>query len=230
MEKDIVVINKRLFRETRTIEVSGDIIVPDIKPDIVSVINTNGLGYLYKEDTQSGRVRVDGNLDTYIVYLADNGETRSIQNTFTFSESMESNNLKENSFLKHEVVVESVEAKVLNERKLSISGKVRIKLEAFEKEDVEIQNSMELDNLEVLKENCEVKSLIEVNRIKTSIKEDIAVDNTLEVAEILKVDIDIKNIENKISYNKVLAKADADVRVIFLTEDNKIGLAKPKYQ
>lgn len=226
MEKDIVVINKRLFRETRTIEVSGDIIVPDIKPDIVSVINTNGLGYLYKEDTQSGRVRVDGNLDTYIVYLADNGETRSIQNTFTFSESMESNNLKENSFLKHEVVVESVEAKVLNERKLSISGKVRIKLEAFEKEDVEIQNSMELDNLEVLKENCEVKSLMEVNRIKTSIKEDIAVDNTLEVAEILKVDIDIKNIENKISYNKVLAKADADVRIIFLTEDNKIGLAK----
>lgn len=226
MEKDIVVINKRLFRETKTVEVNGDIIVPDIKPDIVSIINTNGIGYVYKEDAQTGRVRLDGNLDTYIVYLADNGETRSIQNTLTFSESMEDNNLKEGLFLKHEVVLESVEAKVLNERKISISGRVSIKVEAFEKEEVEIQNNLDTQNCEVLKENCEVKSLIEVNRIKTSIKEDIAVDNTLEVAEILKVDIDVKNLENKISYNKVLAKADADVRIIFLTEDNKIGMAK----
>ena len=68
MEKNIVVINKRLFSETKTIEVNGDIIVPDIKPDIVSVINTNGIGYVYKEDLNTGRVRVDGNIDTYIVY------------------------------------------------------------------------------------------------------------------------------------------------------------------
>ena len=31
---------------------------------------------------------------------------------------------------------------------------------------------------------------------------------------------------NKISYNKVLAKADAEVKIIFLTEDNKIGVTQ----
>ena len=94
MEKNVVVINKRVLSETKTIEVTGDIIVPDIKPDIVSIINTNGIGYVYKEEVNTGRVRLDGNLDTYIIYLADNGETRSIQNTLTFSESMESSNIK----------------------------------------------------------------------------------------------------------------------------------------
>lgn len=226
MEKNIVVINKKLFSQTKTIEVNGDIIVPDIKPDIVSIINTNGIGYIYKEDLNTGKARLDGNLDTYIVYLADNGETRSIQNTLTFSESVESSNIKETSHLKYEAFLEVIEAKVLNERKISISGKVRIKVEAFEKEEVELPNSLEtLENVEVLKENCEIKSLIDVNKIKTSIKEDISVDNSYEIAEILKTDIEVKNIENKISYNKVLAKADADVKVIFLTEDNKIGLA-----
>ena len=226
MEKNIVVINKKVLSETRTIEVNGDIIVPDIKPDIVSIINTNGIGYVYKEESNTGRVRVDGNLDTYIVYLADNGETRSIQNTLTFSESMEGSNIKETSYLKHQVELETIEAKVLNERKISISGKVRIKVEAFEKEEIEIPSALEnLENVEVLKENCEIKSLIEVNKIKTSIKEDIAIDNSYEAVEILKTDIQIKNFENKISYNKVLAKADAEVKIIFLTEDNKIGLA-----
>lgn len=226
MEKNIVVINKKVLSETRTIEVNGDIIVPDIKPDIVSIINTNGIGYVYKEESNTGRVRVDGNLDTYIVYLADNGETRSIQNTLTFSESMEGSNIKETSYLKHQVELETIEAKVLNERKISISGKVRIKVEAFEKEEIEIPSALEnLENIEVLKENCEIKSLIEVNKIKTSIKEDIAIDNSYEAVEILKTDIQIKNFENKISYNKVLAKADAEVKIIFLTEDNKIGLA-----
>ena len=67
MEKNVVVINKRLFSETKTVEVTGDIIVPDIKPDIVSIINTNGIGYAYTEDLITGRVRPDGNLDTYIV-------------------------------------------------------------------------------------------------------------------------------------------------------------------
>lgn len=226
MEKNVVVINKKVLSETRTIEVNGDIIVPDIKPDIVSIINTNGIGYVYKEESNTGRVRVDGNLDTYIVYLADNGETRSIQNTLTFSESMESSNIKETSYLKHQVELETIEAKVLNERKISISGKVKIKVEAFEKEEIEIPSALEnLENVEVLKENCEIKSLIEVNKIKTSIKEDIAIDNSYDAVEILKTDIQIKNFENKISYNKVLAKADAEVKIIFLTEDNKIGLA-----
>ena len=225
MEKNIVVINKRLFSETKTIEVNGDIIVPDIKPDIVSVINTNGIGYVYKEDLNTGRVRVDGNIDTYIVYLADNGETRSIQNTLTFSESIENSSVNENSYVKHEVILQSIEAKVLNERKISITGKVNIRIEAFEKEEAEIPNSLDTLNVEVLKENCEVKSLIDVNRVRTSIKEDISVDNSYEVAEILKADIEIKNLENKISYNKVLAKADAEVKLIFLTEDNKIGVA-----
>lgn len=226
MEKNVVVINKRLFSETKTIEVTGDIIVPDIKPDIVSIINTNGIGYVYKEDVNTGRVRVDGNLDTYIVYLADNGDTRSIQNTLTFSESMENNGIKETSYIKHEVSIETIEAKVLNERKISISGKVRIKVEAYEKEEVEIPNTLDtMDNVEVLKENCEIKSLIEASKTKTSIKEDISVDNSFDVAEILKTDIQVKNLENKISYNKVLAKADADIKIIFLTEDNKIGVA-----
>ena len=87
MERNTVTINRKTASNTKVVEVSGDIIVPDIKPDIVNIINTNGIAYIYKEDISTGRVRIDGNIDTYIVYLADNGETRSIQHTLTISEN-----------------------------------------------------------------------------------------------------------------------------------------------
>ena len=46
MEKNTVMINKKLAQTTKLLEVTGDIIVPDIKPDIVNIINTNGIPYI----------------------------------------------------------------------------------------------------------------------------------------------------------------------------------------
>ena len=226
MEKNTVLINKIVTSTTKVLEVSGDIIVPDIKPDIVSVINTNGIPYIYKEDLSNGKVRLDGNIDTYVVYLADNGETKSIGATLSFSDSIEDTRLKENCTLNQKVLLESIDAKVLNERKITIKASLKVKTEVYETEKIEIASDFETEeNLEMLKETLEVKSLIGSNKVKTSIKEDIAVDNSYNVSEILKTSVEIKSIENKISYNKVLAKADAEVKIIFLSDDGRIGVA-----
>lgn len=227
MEKNTVVINKKTASTTKILEVNGDIIVPDIKPDILNVINTNGTAYIYKKDIATGRVRVDGNIDTYVVYLADNGETRSIQTTLTFAENIEEQNISEKSFSKEIISLESIEAKVLNERKLSIKANVKIKAEIYEKSEIEITSEFnEIEGVEKLKESLEIKSIIGTNKVKASIKENILVDNNYQVAEILKTDIELSNLENKISYNKVLAKADANIKIIFLAEDGKIGVTE----
>lgn len=225
MEENVVVINKKTASNTKIIEVNGDIIVPDIKPDIVNIINANAIPYIYKEEVGTGRVRVDGNIDTYIVYLADNGENRSIQTTLTFVESIEDSNINENCLSKQKIYLENIEAKVLNERKISIKASLKIKSEVFEKSEITISSDFEnAKDAEKLKETLDIKSIIGENKVKTSIKEDISVDSSYEIAEILKTDIQITNLENKISYNKVLAKADACVKIIFLSEDGRIGV------
>lgn len=226
MEKNMVLINKKTASTSKTLEITGDVIVPDVKPDILNIINTNGIPYIYKEDIGNGRVRLDGNIDTYVVYLADNGETRSIQTTLSFSESIEDKAITEMSFSKQSVSLEMVEAKVLNERKISIKANMKIKCDVFEKSEIEINNDFnEIENIEILKETLNIKSVIGSNKVKTSIKEDIALEESYSVAEILKVDVEVSNLENKISYNKVLAKADSNVKIIFLSEDGRIGTA-----
>ncbi len=226
MEKNAVIINKKVSKTVKILEVSGDIIVPDIKPDIAGIINANGVPYIYKEDIGLSKIKFDGNIESYIVYLADNGETRSIQTTLSFSDSIEDQEIKEGCFSKEQVILESIEAKILNERKISIKARLKIKIEIFEKAEIELASDFnEFENIEKLKETLVIKSLVGSNKVRTSAKEDIPVDNSYSVAEILKTHVEITNIENKISYNKVLAKADAKIKIVFLSEDGRIGMA-----
>ncbi len=223
MEKNTVVINKKISTITKALEVNGDIIVPDIKPDIVNIINTNGIPYIYKEDISNGRLRLDGNIDTYVVYLADTGETRSIQTILSFSEIVEEKGITEKSIVKEKIILEGIETKILNERKITIKANLKIKLEFYEKDAIEITTSLdEMEGVEILKETVDIKSIVGTNKIKTTVKEDILVDENHEIAEILKTDLEISNLENKISYNKVLAKADANVKIVYLCENGRI--------
>ena len=230
MGENTIVINKKVATFYRKCETTGDVIVPDIKPDILSIISSSGNAYIYKEDISKGKVRLDGNIDTYTAYLSDSGETRSMQSTLSFSESFEDIKIEEDSIIKSSVRIDSIEAKMLNERKISIKAVLKVNLEVYSKEELEINSDLvkntENADLQVMKEDVNIKSLVGMNSVKTSIKEDISVDTSYEVAEILKTSVRLENIENKISYNKVLAKADANIKVLFLAEDGRIAVAE----
>ena len=64
-----------------------------------------------------------------------------------------------------------------------------------------------------------MNSLVGQNSSKTSAKETIVIDSTDNLEEILSVDFNIVNKDTKISYNKVLAKADVEIRILYLTDD-----------
>ena len=50
----------------------------------------------------------------------------------------------------------------------------------------------------------------------------LKLDNLEDEREKLKVNIDITNKDTKISYNKILAKADSKLKILYLTEDGRI--------
>ena len=66
MEENTIVINRKVAGFTKNFEVNGDVIVPDVKPDILSIIGSNGNAYIYREEISTGRVRIDGNIDQFI--------------------------------------------------------------------------------------------------------------------------------------------------------------------
>ena len=68
VENENLCINKIVGHKKDSIIVEGDMIVPDIKPDIINTISTTGNACVYKKEVLDGKVRLDGNIDVYIIY------------------------------------------------------------------------------------------------------------------------------------------------------------------
>lgn len=218
-------INKLVCEKKEMIFVEGDMIVPDSKPDILNTVNTSGTVCVYKKELTEGKVKIDGNINTYIMYIADdaNDNIRGLNTNLDFSQIINVDNCDENMILETEINKKSIECKVLNGRKISIRVGLEINLKIYSNEETQIINGINgQEDLQVLEKNIQVNSQVGSGNTKANIKDTITIDNTDDLAEILQLDISLVDKDIKISYNKVLAKAEADIKIMYLTEENEI--------
>lgn len=86
-EKESVCINQIVGRKKDEIVVEGDVIVNDIKPDVLSIVSASGIPCVYKKEVMDGKIRLDGSINTYVIYLADSeeGTVRSLNTVLDFT-------------------------------------------------------------------------------------------------------------------------------------------------
>lgn len=228
-KKENLCINQIIAKKSQDVTIEGDAIIPDIKPDILNAINTNGTVCVYKKEIMDGKVRLDGSIDLYIMYLPDNEtETvRCLNTSLDFTQIIDIEEAREGMELEESVTIKGIECKVLNGRKISIKANTNIMMKIYSNENMEIISQIEnMPDIQMLNNIVEVNSLLGTGRTKVYAKENVSIDNIDEVAEIMKLDLKIINKDIKISYNKVLAKADLDVNIMYLTEDNRINIVQ----
>ncbi len=218
-------VNKLIAEKKEIIFVEGDMIVPDSKPDILNTICTSGVVSIYKKEAQEGKVRLDGSVNTYIMYMPDGSEdaVRGLNTCIDFSENINVSNCMEGMNIISEIKIKSIEAKVINGRKVGVKATLEVNLKIYLNEDVEIINEIQNENnIQILKEDLMVNSLVGQGTTKIYAKESIQLDVSDNLAEILKAQVCLTDKDIKISYNKVLAKSEAEIKIMYLTEDNRI--------
>ena len=211
--KEILNVNKVICEKREMINIQGDMIVPDSKPDILSTLNTSGIVSIYKKEVMNGRVRVDGNINVYIMYLADSAEdkVRGINTNLDFSENFVLSDCTQDMRAELETCIKSIECKVLNGRKINIKVTLNTKIRVYSKEENEVICDINDRNIQVLKPSYKIDSLIGEGTTKAYIKETVMIDSKDNLAELLKVNCKIVDSDIKISYNKVLAKAEVEI-------------------
>lgn len=225
--KETLCINQIIGQKMDTIMVEEDFVVPDIKPDILNAISTSGNVCIYKKEVMDGKVKIDGCINAYIIYLADDekGGIRSLNINSNFSKTVDFDNAKEGMMLESNFSLKSIECRVLNGRKISVKSMVDVNLKISSNEDFEFVKEIQgVKNIQLLNENLSVNSILGTGTSKVYAKDTIVIDNVDDLAEIMKVNVNMKNRETKVSYNKVLVKADAEVKIMYLTEDNRINI------
>lgn len=127
------------------------------------------------------------------------------------------------------VTIKSIECKILNGRKINVKATLQLEMSVYSNENVDIIRQINnIQDVQVLESNLKVNSLVGEGCSKTNAKDTIVIENIDNLAEILKVDLSIVNKDIKISYNKVLGKADVLVKMMYLTEDNRIKVVENK--
>lgn len=222
--KENVNTSKYIGHEKKKVNVEGEVNVPDIKPDILSIINVTADAFITKKEVVDNKVKVDGIVETYIIYLSDDDTSslRSITNTFNFTEYIDLFGVTDNSFVKLKCASGPLECKVVNGRKVSVKCPVNLEVEAAEQCKYEIGKDIVDDrNVEVKKENVSFKTLYNCKCEETSLNETINLsDDDKPIGEILQANMRIIGKDYKTSYNKILAKAEAVISMVYIADDN----------
>jgi len=223
--KNQITLNRIVGQKKENRIVESDIIVNDVKPDVLNVISTNGIISVYKKEAMEGKVRLDGTINTYIIYLADDehGSVRSLNTTLDFTQIIDVEGAKENMQIDENIIIKSFDIKIINGRKLSVKANLETSIGVYANEAFDLITEINsVKDIKLLNRNQEISELVGQGNSKVTIRDTIAIDIADDFAEIMKVNFVIKNPETKVSYNKVLSKADAEVEIIYLTEDNRI--------
>ena len=127
-EKKKICVNRLVSQKKERIILEEDVIIPDIKPDILKPISSNGNVCISKQEVLEGKIRLEGNVDIYIMYLADSerDNIRGINTSISFKEIIDCQVATSKMKIDEKVVMKSIECKVLNGRKVSI----KVELEA----------------------------------------------------------------------------------------------------
>lgn len=230
--KDSLVLNQIIDQKTDTILIEEDCIVPDIKPDILNVISTSGIICMYKKEILDGKVRLDGCINTYIMYLADTQEenaVRGLNTNLDFTQTIEIEKATSSMSLDTNLVLKSLDCKVLNGRKIHMKAIIEVEAKVSSNETVEYVSEIQnLKDIQLLNQDFQINSLIGTGSTRLYAKDTFTIDQIDNLVEVMKTDLKIVNKDTKISYNKVLIKADLETKILYLTEDNRINVTEGK--
>lgn len=224
--KDSIMISQIIGQKKEIMTIEGDVIVNDVKPDVLKVINTNGTICIYKKEVLDGKVKIEGCINTYIIYLADdeNGSIRSLCTSLDFTEYLEIEGCQSQMNLDEQLVIKGFETKILNGRKIHVKAFVDTSVKVYSDDTFEVISNIENDgNMQILNNTEKIISLIGAGHGKTFAKDTISLPETEDLAEIMRVNFSIVDEETKVSYNKILIKANAKVSIMYLTEENSIN-------
>ena len=145
LSKNNLCINQIIEQKNEKIILKNDENYPNIKPNIRILISRSGNKSLHKKEVEYGKVRIEGTVNAYVVYIADdeNSSMRAINANIDFSKNIEMKELKSSMQLECTTDLTELECKIINGRKISLKANIQMNLTAYSNENVEYVDNIE---------------------------------------------------------------------------------------
>lgn len=218
---DTVVDNTVLHEETM------EMIVPDACPDILRIVNTEGIVCLKNKEAKEGRAEVSGTVRCAVFYLPDGEEgIRRIEVSIPFFGTIDGPGITSACTVMASPRVLTADTRAINPRKVLVRVNVAISFRVFCPTSNALCTGAECDvhgGVEQLKEHHRANMVTCVKEKPFSFSDDVTISGSRpEAAELLSCRAILNCTESKIIGNKLIFKGEAALRVFYRSTGNAL--------
>ncbi len=208
--KEKIILDQKVGEEVSQIMVEGDIIVPDIKPDISKILQTNGRILLDNTEITTDKVNFTGKVELSILYLAD-GADKPLHNmvaSLNLDDFVNIDGVNKDIYVDLVCEIIHLDCRLLNGRKLYIKAVIEVKAKAkAEIVSSVVTNITGLNEIQFQKNSLNLSRTVENKEDKIIIKDEITVPSgKSNIREILFCNISISDKECRLTDGKVNVK------------------------
>lgn len=224
--KENLEITETKFKEKETTYSDSDVIVPDVKPDILKILQVDAVSCITSKELRDSHIKVSGIIKYNILYIPENDSSpiKSITSEATFSHSFDKKAIPENALFDAVSDIERVEFTLLNSRKLNIKTALAIKFTVFENKNVSIVSGTDAENTEAVYETISTDSLNIFEEYSFTMRDRFELSGEkLPISELLKLDITISDSEAKSITGKAVIKGNFNLCALYIDTDGAIN-------
>lgn len=232
--KDKYKVRKKLNKDKSSAWVEQDVLVPDVKPDILKVINVSSIPFVEKVETAEGKAKIKGKINSYILYesVEEKDPYRVVTYSYPYTEVVKIPNITEKTKVDVDVKIRNSVFQIPNERKVNIKNELVFTSDTYREEEIEIIKSLEENNgAEILKEKIKIPAIKYKENKEVEVREEIVLDSSVpDIDEIVIEKHNIDNIEHKKNYNKVILKGDIEGYLVYTSKNTDKRINKETFR
>lgn len=224
--KETVSVGQTVYSQQAQTYADGDIIVPDVKPDILKIIQVDASATVKEKSVTDGCVLVRGCVDMKILYIPDSREEsiKSINTSLDFAYKAEKKSIAAGMSANVFADVDKVDFRLINSRKLSVKVFVGMDINVSGVRNLEFAAGIDGDICaEVKKVPVRVNSAVADCEREFVVRENMEIPSgKASICEILKVDSKICDKEIKALTGKAVIKGTANISVLYTGDNSSI--------
>ncbi len=190
IKREYLTLNKSLPLKKHQLLLEGDIIVPDVKPDIRNVLEYDYDVVIDQVDVMSEKCSYRGALEVKVLYVAKGSEyIHSMVNRLNIDDYLSIADITEDTYFDIKGDISNIEFKMVNDRKLSYRAVLNITGTGYEKGEYEyIADVEDINPSNILYKDVRIMNAVGFSRDKFMVKDQACVpQNNENIYEVVQV-------------------------------------------
>ncbi|MBQ2696106.1 MAG: DUF3794 domain-containing protein [Clostridia bacterium] len=232
-QKETLSVSELVANQTATLLVEGDVIVPDIKPDIKEILLTEATAVVTNQNYVDGKLSFSGSASVKILYIPDGEDCapKHIETKLEFKDTLELSQ-EEGLEFSLKTATEHIEFSLINSRKLNMKVVVSVGVRSYSRRDISLLTGTEGD--------CPLKvrtKTLSAYQVVADTEKELVITELLEIPaakpdadELIQVTAKALKGDCKIMSGKMLLKGSLLIHTLYNSVDAEHGIQSVEHE